>query len=112
MVVSLSLLFVSVGVGMEATEEVRDSEIGEEDEEETYHTANVVDYLIFVICHLTFAFQPRKVKKGGIDDHGDEGPGLFRIPTPITSPGHVRPDSTDEDTGGQAEQSRIEKYLR
>ena len=45
MVVSLSLLFVSVGVGMEATEEVRDSEIGEEDEEEIYHTANVVDYL-------------------------------------------------------------------
>ena len=88
---------------MKATEEVGNTKIGEEDEEEGYHAKSVVDDWWF--------FYPREVEEKGIDEHGDKRPGLFGVPSPIASPGHVRPNGADEDTGGQAEQSGVKQYL-
>ena len=96
---------------MKAAEEVRNAEVGKEDEEEVYYAENVVNYLWFDICDLWFVFYPRPVELDGIDEHGDKCPSFFRIPAPITSPRHIRPNGTDENTGGKAEESRVEEYL-
>ena len=41
---------------METAEEIGHTEIGEEDEEEVYHTEDVVNYLWFMIYDFKFVF--------------------------------------------------------
>lgn len=41
----------------------------------------------------------------GIDDPGDEGPGLLRVPEPVAAPGGFRPDGTGDDDEGEEEVS-------
>lgn len=39
----------------------------------------------------------------GIDDPGDEGPGLLGVPEPVAAPGGFRPDGTGDDDEGEEE---------
>lgn len=43
-----------------------------------------------------------------INQQRNERPHLLGIPAPIASPRHIGPDGADEDTGGEAEDGRIE----
>src|SRR3954453_13077426 len=40
------------------------------------------------------------VQVSGVDDPGDEGPGLLRVPAPEPAPGRLRPDGTGDDREG------------
>ena len=42
------------------------------------------------------AFHQVEMSHYGIDDHRDQRPSLLRVPPPITAPGLIRPDSTEE----------------
>ena len=45
-----------------------------------------------------------------IHHESDKRPDFFRIPCPITSPRHIRPNSSDKDTDAQKEHGRIKQY--
>ena len=40
------------------------------------------------------------VQVRGVDDPGDEGPGLLRVPAPVPAPGRLGPDRAEDDAGG------------
>ena len=44
-----------------------------------------------------------------IDKHGDQGPYLFGIPTPVSAPRHVGPNGAYKDAGGEQEDGGIEQ---
>lgn len=46
-----------------------------------------------------------QVEQCGINQPGDQGPGLFGIPAPVAAPGGIGPDRTGDDTGGQPEKT-------
>ena len=54
----------------------------------------------------------RPMDHRSVNEHGDERPSLFRIPSPVASPGEVRPHGTDEDAGREAEDRRVQEKLR
>ena len=95
------------GVGMQAAQEVGDSEIGEQHEQESHDAVHVVSHIRRAFGQPEQALQLRPVKQSGIDEHRDERPGLFGVPTPITPPGQVCPNSADEDARSKAELGRI-----
>lgn len=49
-----------------------------------------------------------RVEREGVDQESDEGPGFFRIPSPVASPRLVGPDGADEDAGGKKHDGRVE----
>ena len=83
---------------MEAAEEVGDAEVGEKDEKEGDDAADVKDALGVLADAQPFLYL-RVMEKGGVNQHRDQRPRLFRVPTPITSPRHVRPNDSDENAG-------------
>ena len=94
-------------VGMQTAKEIGDSEIGEQHEQESHDAVHVVSHIRRAFGQPEQALQLRPVKQSGIDEHRDECPGLFGVPTPITTPGQVSPYGTDEDTRCKAELGRI-----
>lgn len=91
---------------MHATEEIIDPKIGHKDGEEgKNHEKMIAGWS---------GQQPncqRGVEGNGIDEHGDERPHLFGIPTPVGAPRHIGPHGSDEDAAGKHEYSGIEKQL-
>ena len=71
-------------IGVQSTEEVGDSEIGEENEEERHDAGYVVRSVVFG-AGIRFDYY-RPMEECGIDDHGDERPGLLRVPAPVPAP--------------------------
>lgn len=53
-------------------------------------------------------FQRSLMNAERIDEHCDQRPDLFRIPSPVSSPRYVCPNCADEDSGSQQEKGRIE----
>lgn len=46
-----------------------------------------------------------QVQQRGINQPGNEGPGLFGIPSPVPAPGRIGPDGPGDNTGGQPEET-------
>ena len=66
-----------------------------------------------MIAHrATQSRQTLRVKRHGIDHESDEGPCLFRVPRPVSSPTDVGPNGADEDAKPQGCDGRIEEQLR
>ena len=57
------------------------------------------------------AFHQVEMSHYGIDDHRDQRPGLLRVPAPITAPGLIRPDSTEESTDGHQGKPHPQRHL-
>ena len=60
------------------------------------------------MLRISEPFQRSLVDTEGIDEHCNQRPDLFRIPSPVSSPLYVSPYRTDEDSGSQQEKGRIE----
>ena len=43
----------------------------------------------------------RKKKSSGVDEPGDDRPGLLGVPTPVGAPGGIGPDRAGDDPGGK-----------
>ena len=48
------------------------------------------------------------VQGNAVDEHRDECPYLFRVPSPVAAPRLVGPDGTDEDAGCETEDGGVE----
>ena len=51
------------------------------------------------------------MEQGCIDEHGNECPHFFRVPTPVSSPRDVCPYCADKDADSEAEDGRIEQNM-
>ena len=78
---------------MEASQ-VIDSKIGDEDTEKTddRHDCNFFPGP---------ASNHARMQQGSIDEPGDQRPGFFRVPAPVSSPGGVSPDRPCDYAKGQ-----------
>ena len=73
-----------------------DSDICEHDADKTYSSKDG--------CRPTLpAAADAKMKINRVDDPGDKGPGLLRIPGPVSTPGALRPDGAGNDGEGEEE---------
>ena len=90
---------------MQSSEEEIDAKVGDEDSQESQHHEKVL---------VSWLPQPRErsaVHGEGINEHGDECPHFFRVPSPIASPAYICPDGTDEDARREKEQGGVEEEL-
>ena len=60
------------------------------------------------MLRISEPFQRSLVDTEGIDEHCNQRPDLFRIPSPVSSPRNVCPYCADEDSRRQKKQSRIQ----
>lgn len=87
---------------MEAGEEVVGAEVGEEYREDGNEEVEVQG------ARTAEETEGGAVERYGIDQEGDQGAGLFGIPSPVTSPRLVGPYRSDEDPGGEKKYCRHE----
>ena len=57
------------------------------------------------------AFHQVEMGHHGIDDHRDQRPGLLRVPPPVTAPGLVCPDGSEESADGHQGKPYPERHL-
>ena len=95
-------------VRVEAAKKIGYAEIGEKDKEEGNDAADIVEGLRAVRPKVQVRNDERPMEQDGIDEHGDERPCFFRVPSPIASPGHIRPDGSNENAGSEAELGGIQ----
>ena len=53
--------------------------------------------------------QTLRMHHHGINHEGDERPSLLAVPTPVSTPTHIRPDGTDEDSESHRGEGRVEE---
>ena len=84
---------------MQSAEEEVDAEVGDDDWEEGEDEVPIHE------AWIAEDWQWCAMKWEWIDEHSDECPHLFGVPTPVATPWHICPNSTDEDASSQKEES-------
>ena len=63
-------------------------------------------------CTLALPFAGEAgVEKDGVNEPGDQGPGLFGVPTPVRSPGIAGPSRARNDTDGQERKAHSDHFV-
>lgn len=86
---------------MHASQQEVDAEIGHQDGEESEDHEEMED------SRTSEKWQRLCMHGKAIDEQGNQGPDLLRIPSPVASPAHIGPDGTDEDAGCHAEEGGV-----
>lgn len=90
---------------MHATKEEVDTEVGDDDREESKDEVKMTPFTIYRFTIYKFTIY---VQRDSIDHQGDECPDFLGIPSPIAAPTLISPDGAKDDACCKKENSEFE----